>query len=289
MQVDALRHEYDRLKSHAEVLAGGLNDIQRRVSILQHLYLESQRNHPFCHIAAHGALWAMGYFESGGSLGRLIARRYFYSARELAFRMGILREFAEAFRRVNRTVCVDTYANYQFSRRYGREPAAAEIMPPQLLEALNRVHHAVESRRALSASEKREVFQTSFHFEQEITVAPGVAEAVAGFDCRIMRILCLRPIVRFAYFPTCRYLLFRDFASKDERIAKGLRAYEIAERRGWDTVEESLQWYGRMSGAFFEDPAQHYRSIEEEVIETGRIARDFAADAFPADAEGSTS
>ncbi|MEE3371504.1 MAG: hypothetical protein VX346_19385 [Planctomycetota bacterium] len=58
----------------------------------------------------------MGYFEAGGSLGRLVARRYFYSAEERGYRLGILREFSESFRRVNRLICVDTYTNYHFPK-----------------------------------------------------------------------------------------------------------------------------------------------------------------------------
>ena len=32
-------------------------------------------------------------------------------------------------------------------------------------------------------------------------MAPGVEAAVAGFECRVLKFLCLRPLVRFAYFP----------------------------------------------------------------------------------------
>lgn len=71
-----LQCEYERLKSQAEVLAGGLTDIPRRVGILTSIYLDSGRNHAFSQMAAHGALWALGYFEAGGSLGRLVAKRY---------------------------------------------------------------------------------------------------------------------------------------------------------------------------------------------------------------------
>ena len=95
-----LQDVYEKLKSEGEVLAGNLMDIRHRVAILTHIYIDSGRNHAFSQIAAHGALSGLSYFEAGGSLGRLIAYRYCYSAREKAYRLGILREFSEAFSRM---------------------------------------------------------------------------------------------------------------------------------------------------------------------------------------------
>lgn len=278
MNVDELQAEYQRIKAQADVLAGGLMDIPRRVSILTSLYLDSGRNHVFSQLAAHGALWARGYFEAGGSLGRLIARRYFYNRKEKAYRIGILREFADNFRAVNRRVCIDTYSNYHFAKRFGEVPGASDIIPGNLLDALNRVHHASHSDATLSPREKRDIFEQSFHCEQEITVAPGVAKAVAEFDCRIMRALCLHPIVRFAYFPRLRYIFFRDFSNTEERIAKGMRAYEIAERVGWDYVMKSMEYYGQMPQSFFDSPEEHFQEIKAEVVRAGKIACEIAVD-----------
>src|SRR5260370_20333208 len=101
MDTGTLRVEHDKLKSEATLLAGDLLDIPRRVSLLYNLYLDSGRNHAFSQIAAHGALWAFRYFEVGGSLGRLIGRRYFYNATERALLLSLLHEFPERVRRVN--------------------------------------------------------------------------------------------------------------------------------------------------------------------------------------------
>ena len=169
-----LHQVYEKLQAEGEVLAGNLMDIRHRVAILTHMYIDSGRNHAFSQIAAHGALWGLSYFEAGGSWGRLIAYRYCYSAREKAFRLGILREFSEAFRRVNRQVCIDTYANYHFTKLYGEAPGSEDLVPPPLLNALNRVHHASRNDIKLTAKEKKGVFEQSFRCEQELTVAPGV-------------------------------------------------------------------------------------------------------------------
>jgi len=250
----ALQARYDELRTEAGSLAGGLLDIPRRVVILLNLYLDSGGNHAFSQIAAHGALWGLGYFDAAGSLGRLIGKRYFYNSKERAFRMGLLETFAEEFRTVNRQVCIDTYANYQFAKECGQQPGAEHILPPSLLEALNRVHFARKNQRPLNETEKREVFEQSFLCEQEVTVAPGVEMAIAAFECPIMKFLCMRPVVRFAYFPQWRYLFFRNFANKSERIERGLVAYNYAVKAGWGTVHDSLRKYGHLPSRYFDSP-----------------------------------
>lgn len=246
--------EYDAIKKAVELEAGDLLDIRRRAEMLRRTYIHSAGNHVFSLIAAHGALWAYHYFEVGGRIGRLIAHRYFYNATEREFRLNLLMQFAEGFRKVNRQVFIDTLANYRFVERHGHSPGADSVIQPELLDALNRVHHARRTEQPLSEDEKQAVFQASFKWEQELTVAPGVQLAVAGFDCRIMRSLCLKPLVRFAYFPAWRYMWFSDFSNKDERIAKGLVAYQFGRRRGWSAVLDSLVSYG-LIGAATNQPA----------------------------------
>ena len=116
------------------------------------------------------------------------------------------------------------------------------------------MHDARKRGISLTPKEKRRVFEQSFLCEQEITVAPGVAETVKAFDCPFMLFLCLRPFVRFAYFPRWQYLFFRNFADKEERIEKGLRAYDCAERAGWDRVRDSMRDYRLMPARFFQSP-----------------------------------
>ena len=157
-------------------------------------------------------------------------------------------------------------------RRYGREPGAGEIVTPSLLDALNRVHAAREARKPLGPAEARRVFEQSFQCEQEVTVAPGVLAAVQSFECKIMRFLCLRPLVRFAYFPSFRYLWFRNFADKDERIDRGLRAYDVAARVGWPRVEKALKYYGVMPTPLLEEPERSLAELREELASQGARA-----------------
>jgi hypothetical protein len=283
----SLQSRYDEFKAEATLLAGGLLDIPRRALVLHNLYLDSGRNHKFSLIAAHGALWASGYFEAGGSLGRLIARRYFYDRDEKSYRLGLLRQFAEDFRTVNRQVCIDSYANYHFVKRHGREPGADELIEPSLLDALNRVHDARARGKVLPPDESRQVFEQSFRCEQEVTVAPGVQAAVRSFECRIMQFLCLRPLVRFAYFPPFRYLWFRNFADKDERIDRGLRAFELAAKAGWPGVERSLRYYGVVPNRLLDEPERCLAEVREELATQGaRAAAVFGRSGGPEERAG---
>lgn len=253
MSLEKLESSYAVFQKKATELAGSVLDIPRRVGLLTSVTRETGGNHVFPLLAAHGALWALGYFEAGGSLGRLIAKRYFYNSTERVYRLGILRDFSERFRKVNRKVCIDTYANYLFTRDHGEDADAERIIPPNLLDALNRVHHASRTGKLLTEAEKRDVFEQSFLCEQEVTVSPGVQEAIDGFDCRIMRQLCLKPIVRFAYFPRFRYLFFWNFGNTEERIDKGMASFRFAEKSGWDHVQKTLMYYGHLPGVFAED------------------------------------
>jgi hypothetical protein len=256
-----LQQHYNAIRKEAEFLAGSPHDSARRAIVLSHLYQDSGGSHLFPLIAAHGALWAYSYFEVGGLLGRLIAKRYFYDPKERAFRLSLLNQFAEAFREVNRQVCVDTYTNYLFSRQFGHHPEAEQYLHPTLLAALNRVHDARPEPQSLSPKDQREIFEQCFCLEQEITVAPGVEAAVNRFDCRIMRFISLRPLVRFTYFRPGQTLMFKNFASKEERIEKGYSAFRWAQEVGAARVFSTLPDYGLLPPYFPESPTRCFQEI----------------------------
>ena len=65
MTADELRLEYDRLIAEGVRLAGRLADVPQRAAAYHHVFFDSGRNHVFPLIAAHGALWARGYFAFG--------------------------------------------------------------------------------------------------------------------------------------------------------------------------------------------------------------------------------
>lgn len=256
---------YGQVRSEAALLAGGAGDIPQRVALLHAIFADSERNHAFPEVALHGALWAYAFYERRGAVNRMISYRYFYDREERARRAYMLYGFSQGFKEANRSVFIDTYANYYFTKRYGREPGAEEVVAPELLEALNRVHHAARSGRALSRAERGRVFETALLFEQERTVAPKIKTEVSKFDCPILTAIVLKPVVRFAYFPRLTAMLFANFSNTDERIEKAIRSYELAEQAGWQDVADGIRFQGVLPGRCFDDPVAYGDELRHEL------------------------
>jgi len=250
----ALHRAHEEIRADASRLAGGAGDMPQRVALLHAIFADSNGNHAFPEVALHGALWAYGFYERRGTLSRMIAYRYFYDVDERARRSYMLFEFSQGFKEANRSVFIDTYANYVFSKRHGEAPGADEILAPELLDALNRVHRAARAGQRLPPAERAQVFECALMFEQERTVGPKVREEVAKFDCPVLTAIVLRPVVRFTYFPRTTYMTFRNFGDTDERIEKAVRSYDLAERSGWGRVGETIGRHGVLPPRFFADP-----------------------------------
>jgi hypothetical protein len=164
--MDALAREYESLTQEAERLAGGLKDLAQRATVYHHLFQASGGNHAFPLIAAHGALWAGGYFRFGARLAKVLSWQYAASPLRRRQQLQALEAFADAFRAINRRVCVDTYVNFHFTAKYGDRPEARALVSPELLEVLNVVHAARLEGRELPDDQKKEVFRAHFLDEQ---------------------------------------------------------------------------------------------------------------------------
>lgn len=260
------RAGYERIREDAIRLAGGPGDMPQRVAILHSIFEDSGGNHTFPEVALHGALWAYGFYERRGVVNRMITYRYFYDREERARRAYMLFEFAQGFKQANRSVFIDTYTNYFFTKHFREAEGAEEVLPAELLDALGRVHHARCAGRTLPAAERGEVFEKALLFEQERTVGPKVREEVSKFDCPVLTKLVLRPLVRFAYFPRTMMMLFRDFGDTDERIEKAVRSYELAERAGWPAVSEAIRYQGVLPQRCFDGPSAYADELRAELI-----------------------
>ena len=60
-----------------------------------------------------------------------------------------------------------------------------------------------------------------------------------------------------------RYFIFRNFGNKDERIAKGLKAYDLAQQAGLNRVRDSLLLYGHIPRRLIDEPKEYLRECLE--------------------------
>ncbi|MBB5716484.1 hypothetical protein [Sphingomonas aerophila] len=235
------QEEVRGLRAQAVALAGRAGDLAQRAAVYHHLYRHSGGNHAFPLLAAHGALWGGGHFRRNLARGR-IAARLLSGPRAAERRIAELERLADAFREINRRVCVETWFVYQLTARPALADAADALVAPELLAAMARCHAARRGGVRLSAAERRALFETFFRWEQEAIVGPAVEAAFAACDWTLARSIARRPRIAFAYLP--RPLAFADFASTAERIAKGLAAFDAGETVGWTGVETALASYG---------------------------------------------
>jgi hypothetical protein len=256
--------EITRLRAEAVALAGRTGDLVQRASVYHHLYADSGGNHSFPLLAAHGALWASGYFRSGMRFGSLVARGRQLLGHDAEELMHRLSASAEAFRDINRRVCVETFFIYQLTADPRLRDEAKRLVPLHLLAAMDRCHHARTTGRTMSDVERRELFEAFFLWEQAHIVGPAINQAFATFDWPLIRHLALRPKIRFAYFGSSP-LSFRDFSDTAERIEKGMEAFDRASMRGWHRVEDSLDDYGLMPSTFTADPRSFFASVRRAV------------------------
>ncbi len=261
-----LAENYQELRNEATVLAGKPGDIRQRAVFLHEIFQDSAQNHCFAQIAMHGALWGYKFFETTGTLGNLISYRYFYDGEEMKYRHGLLQGFSEGFKAANRAVFVDTYSNYYFTKKFGKEAGQRDFLNKDLLEALQTIHSAAKSKQMLGSSERKNLFKTTLQWEQEVTVAPAVKTEVAKFDCPILRRLVLKPFVRFSYFPKFKFFLFKNFSETDERIRKAHESFDVAEQVGWKKVFESMRKYEVLDKKFFDDPFGFAKNLKAELL-----------------------
>lgn len=282
------RAAYDALYAEAIRLAGEPDDIAQRSAILHRIYLDSDGNHPFPLIVLHGALWADRFLRHIPHLITVLRCRYIYDRERQTFYATVLSQFAQGLKTINRQVFIDTYTNFYFTRQFGQTAATLGILPAELSTALAAMHEATRTGSPLSAAERRRLYLLCLQQEQETTVAPGVEREVARFTCPLLRRLCLRPPVRFAYFTGGTVFIFRNFANKHERITRAVAAYDVAERTGWAHVLHSIEDYGVLPAAFFDDPAGFVdsmiawlRVVPDDRTPVPVCCRELSSDAIP--------
>lgn len=263
---------YTQTRREAELLAGRLGDLSQRATVYYHLYDDSDGNNVFPLIAAHGALWASGYFRKGLRAGQILSAQYLGHGNTRKAKLQQLQEFADAFRDINRRVCIEAYSAYHLSKHFGDDPYTTTVITSQLLGELNRCHAAQRSGMRLTPAERAALFNAFFIWEQDNIVGPSVQIAVDRFDWPLIKRLALTPKIGFAYFPGWTRLAFNDFSSTDERIEKGRQTYQIAEAVGLSHVEGALEFYKVLPKRFLGTSQARFKRIKVNVLDVLRSA-----------------
>jgi hypothetical protein len=241
--MSALHDEYRRFRAEGTELAGALDDFQQRAGAHYELYRHSEGNFVFPLIAAHGALWGAWHMRRGLAVSRLLADLIVFSTDEKKLKLAKITDFTNTLKDINRQVLVMSYTAYQMTRRFADDPDLEQYIPRALITALASCHTARREGWRLTPAGRRAAFEAAFRWEQDAVVGPNLEAAIPEFDWPVVRALSLRPPIGFAYFGPLQWLWFRDFGDRQERIRHGMRAFDIAMRKGLAHVEDKLFTY----------------------------------------------
>lgn len=231
---------YEMLRSEGYALAGGVGDLQQRIRLYHRIYLESGKRHVFALIAAHGSLWATGYFKLGNLGARIASLPSLCIRGRRKQKLDAVAVFADRFRSINRQVCAESYAIFHYTRQYGANDVILPVIGAAFTALLVECHASCTAGTEYPRHKREQLFDAFLAWEQDHIVAPNVAEAFADFDWPLIAWLARRPVIQFAYFGKHRRLRFRDFSCQDERMSAGMQACRIAEDVGLDFVEAAL-------------------------------------------------
>jgi hypothetical protein len=231
---------YEQLRTEGYALAGELHDLQQRVSLYHRLYLESGKRHVFALIAAHGSLWAKGYFKLGQRGARIASLPSLCIPGKRARQLEAAAVFADCFRSINRQVCAESYAIFSYTRLYGGNDLIRAVIGRRFTTLLTECHASSKAGTEFPRYKREQLFHAFLAWEQDHIVVPKVAQAFADFDWPLIAWLARRPVIQFAYFGKHKRLRFRDFASQEERLSAGMHACRIAEDMGLQRVEDAL-------------------------------------------------
>ncbi|MGJ8617586.1 MAG: hypothetical protein ACSHWS_12165 [Sulfitobacter sp.] len=233
------RHE--QIHAQATMLAGPPGNLCKRAVQYHHIYRASGGIFCFALIAAHGAVWAQWYLKIawvGAVVLAAVDRRAPGSFRT---RMMHFNAYTGALKDINRRVMIKAYTVLHFAKDGMDDDALVDDLPSEIVLEIRRLLAKQMAGEPATNAEKRALYEAFFRWEQENAVGPSVETAMAAFDWPLMRNLCLRPWVWFSYFRAGRSLNFKDFTSAEERVDKGLAAFDIAMLKGWDNVDKSLR------------------------------------------------
>lgn len=234
---------YAAMRKTGYLLAGELRDVDRRAWVYHQMYRDSGQRHVFALIAAHGALWAAGYFRLGRCAGAVLSLQYLLTPTKRRARLDALALFADRILDINRRVCAESHAIYHYTQRYGGDDFIRGVIGDGFADLLCACHASISDNTPFGPALREQLFRAFFNWEQEHIVGPAVTIAFDEFDWAIVKRQALRTPLAFHYFGKDFKVRFDNFASMEERIARGLQVYWHAEEVGLDAVEQALGRY----------------------------------------------
>lgn len=241
VQNQSAQERHDSIHAQATRLAGPPNNLCKRAVQYHHVYRESGGIFCFALIAAHGAVWAQWYLKIAWAGAVVLAAVDLRAPGGFRTRMAHFNAYTGALKDINRRVMIKAYTILHFAKDGMVDNALVDDLPGDIVLEIRRLLAKQMSGEPATSAEKRALYEAFFRWEQDNAVGPSVEAAMAAFDWPLMRNLCLRPWVWFSYFRAGRSLNFRDFTSAEERVEKGLAAFDLAALRGWDAVDRSLR------------------------------------------------
>lgn len=229
------------IRADAERLAGGLDDLGQRSLVYHQVYRESGTLFHFPLVASHGALWATWYLRAAWLAAHVFAATDPTCRLRRRARMATYTAYVDAIKEINRQVMIEAFTCLYLYKVCG-ERACAELQFSDGLAAQFRERFGAGAPTFVQTHEgDRDFYETFFRWEQDKVVGPAVDAALAAFDWPFMNTLSRKPWVWFSYFRVGRALIFRDFADKEERVRKGLSAFDWAAAKGWDAIERNCR------------------------------------------------
>lgn len=229
----------DAIEQDALDLAGRPEDMSGRARTYRELYNASGGNFIFPLIAAHGAVWGCWYLFTGRLVARLLNLLDWSTWPSIA-RVASFDQFVNTIQIINRDVLVEGYVAFHLTRTLGRHAVVKARLSGEMLELLTHMHAATSRGEIQSIAEQRRIYESFFRHEQERVAAPAVERAFAELQWPYMNRICRRPWVWFSYFRYGKSMNFSDFTAADERIEKGLIAFDRGAALGWPSIETLL-------------------------------------------------
>ncbi|MEP6020252.1 MAG: hypothetical protein ABJ251_17390 [Paracoccaceae bacterium] len=224
------------LRQEAENVAGPAASLRTRAAAYLQLYSDSNGACVFALIAAQGAIWASWYLVCAKLAALVFATVDLSSAYRPKRRYKYFAAYVMSLKEINRSVMIETFILVHGIQRFGCDAMRDSNIPFDLIEDYARAMNEPCDQAFL-----RDIYHRHFLWEQERVVSDTLARAFEAFDWPFMANLCQRPWVWFAYFRFGRSMNFRQFTDQNERVEKGLIAFDRAIEQGLAAIQDKTQ------------------------------------------------